>query len=127
MNFAHYGTFSFKWMTEHEAFGYLIDPLMCNIFWPSRGKSTSGGEAGRYERQRKDVKTNQQQSFYRRETRRTVKEDALIYLGGAIQVKLGLLDLLASLQVADKTCSDCRNNKNHTLSQRCKRPRLKYR
>lgn len=40
------------------------------------------------------------------------KGDTLIHLGSAIHVKLGLLDVLASLQVADKTCSHCRNNTN---------------
>lgn len=129
MNFAHFGTFTLKWMTSVRTWGFWLPdwPFDVQYFLTVQREVHIWGR-GRPLREAEEGRENKPTAkFLPKGTSRTVKEDALIYLGSAIQVKLGLLDLLASLQVADKTCSDCRNNKNHTMSQRCKRQCLKYR
>lgn len=113
MNFANDGTCTLKWMALVRTWGFWSPdwPFDVQYFltvqrevhiW-GRGRPLWEAEEGREKKTK--VFTKGKQARWQR-------GHFLIYLGGAIQVKLGLLDLLASLQVADKTCSDCRNDRN---------------
>lgn len=108
--------------------GYLIDPLMCNIFWPSRGKSTSGGEVGRWRGrpQKKEVKNKPTAEIWMEVNTLNVKEGHFdlprrchpgwTWPPGSSGLSAGRWQNMFSLQKQHK----------HTLSQRYKRPRLKY-